>query len=121
MVAQGHIEVGSWTSSNFRSTASATDCDVEGVESFCFYDPPANVTVETVTETDSPRYNLDVWFHSNETGFLGGCDEGRFSPVGGAGDETGCSVPEEADWGTVDATVGRDLSVELVVEGDAGS
>lgn len=121
VVAEGHIQAGAWTSSNFRSTASATDCDVEGVDSFCFFEPPANVTVRTVTETGSPRFNLDIWFHSNETGFVGGCSEGRLSPVGGAGDETNCTVPPEADWGTVDATFGRDLSVELVVQAVDGS
>lgn len=115
VIAEGTIRAGSWTSSNFRSTASATTCQVEGAESFCFQDPPVNVTVETRTNTSSPRFNIDIWFHSDESGFIGGCDEGRSSPIGGAGDETNCTVPPEADWGTVDATFGVNLSVELVV------
>lgn len=52
--------------------------------------------------------------------FLGGCSVGSAELPGTAGDEIGCEVPEEADWGTVDATWGHDLDVKLVVQSTGG-
>lgn len=125
VVAEGHIQVGSWTSSNFLSTASITNCAIEGIESFCFQDPPGGATLKTVTTTPSSSFNVDIWFHRSLDGprmllpfetFIGGCHEGSSELPGNDGDETGCVVPADAGWGTVDATWGHDLQVKLVVE-----
>lgn len=129
VIAEGHIQAGSWTSSNTLSTASATNCAVEGVESFCFHDPPEGAVIRTETDAASSDFNVDIWFHESVDGpagyvpfntFIGGCSQGSFAQPGTAGDETGCTVPEGADWGTVDATWGHGLDVELVVAQPAG-
>lgn len=108
VMASGHIAVGSPTTATFVSPAVATDCEVEGTFAFCFEDPIQGATIRTVTVTKSPVHDVDVYFHNETEGFLGGCAT--------AGEETGCEVPANADSGSVDGWIGVDMWVYLVVE-----
>lgn len=120
VIDEDHIAVGSPTTSDAPPGRSlAALLGVEGVESFAFELPeaiPAGTPLVTnTTDGAGLGYELDLWFHTAEGEFVGGCGED-------AGGEARCRVPEGAAQGTVDAIRGADLDVRLVVvepQGDA--
>lgn len=110
-VDEGHITVGSPTTYFCSLTVCA---DQEGIESFLMEEvpPPGTVIGTNTTDSVGAGFNLDLYFHTADGDFLGGCDD-RPAP-GTAGEQT-CEVPEEAASGTVDAVWGADLDVVVVV------
>lgn len=110
VIAEGHIQAGSPTTRFLVSITVATG--QEGIDSFGFELPngtqPGTVLATNTTDNGGLGYDLDLWFHTAEGDFLGGCSD--------AGDEQTCEVPEDAAQGTVDAFQGADLDVQLLVD-----
>lgn len=110
-VASGHILLGSPNT----YVCSLTSClGQEGVESFAMPDvpPPGTVIGTNTTDNAGAGFNVDLYFHDADGGYLGGCAD-RPDP-GQAGEQT-CEVPEDAAQGTVDAVWGADLDVVVEV------
>lgn len=117
VVGEGHIAQGSPTAW-YRSVAVVTchmteaPC-VEGVDSFLVDAPAAGTVIGTNTTDDVGQgFNLNLFFHSANGNYLGGCGEG---PLDQTEAEQTCEVPEGAATAVVDAVWGTDLDVVVEV------
>lgn len=110
-VASGNILVGSPTTYIRSLTVAAGQ---EGVESFHMEEvpPPGTVIGTNTTDNAGAGFNLDLYFHDESGGYLGGCSD---QPGPGQAGEQTCEVPDDATQGTVDAAWGADLDVVVEV------